>query len=172
MYFKGFPKITYDPIGNGNTQLVTDILTRVAVRKSVRERRALFSEYDVFEYESPETVAFELYGKAHYHWVVMMFNKYYDRYYEWPLTTRNLEKFVSDKYSDANGIHHYETSQSSGDNTIKIKVELADVPTATPITNYEYEQNLNDIRRRIKVLAPGYLPTFLKEFKSLLKIQV
>jgi|TARA_A100001011_G_C14063631_1_gene737201 hypothetical protein len=168
MYFKGFPKIAYDPVGNDNKEIVTDILTRVAIRQSTRDRKALFSEYDVFDYETPESVAFEVYGQAEYHWVIMMFNKYYDRYYEWPMSTRNLQKYVEDKYSNPNGIHHYETSQSSGDTTVKIKVELADVPTATSITNYEYEQNLNDVRKQIKILVPGYLPSFLKEFKSLL----
>ena len=32
------------------------------------------------------------------------------------------------------------------------KPKVADVPTATPVTNYEYEQNLNDVRKQIKIL--------------------
>jgi len=172
MYFQNFPTINYDATGSGNPQLVSDILTRVAVKKSVRDRQSLFSKYDVFDWETPESVALEIYGKADYHWIVMMFNKLYDRYYEWPMSINNLQKYVVDKYTNPNGVHHYETSQSSGNNTVKIKVELADVPTATPVTNYEYEQNLNDARKQIKILQPRYLGQFLVDFKSTIKTQV
>lgn len=172
MYFQNFPTINYDATGSGNPQLVSDILTRVVIRKSIIDRRALFSEYDVFDWETPETVALDIYGKVDYHWVVMMFNKYYDRYYEWPMSINNLQKYVSDKYADPNAIHHYETPQSSGNTTTNIRVEVADVPTATPVTNYEYEQNLNDVRKQIKILQPGYLGQFLEEFKDSLAPQV
>ena len=64
MYFQNFPTISYDAVGDGNTQVVTDILTRVAVRKSVRDERSLFSKYDVFDWETPESIALALYGKS------------------------------------------------------------------------------------------------------------
>ena len=172
MYFQNFPTINYDATGSGNSQLVSDILTRVVIRKSVRDRKALFSEYDVFDWETPESVALEVYGKSEYHWVVMMFNQYYDRYYEWPMSVRVLQKYASDKYTNPNAIHHYETSQSSGNTTIKIKVEVVDVPTATPVTNFEYEENLNDARKRIRILQPRYLGQFLTEFKGTITPQV
>ena len=40
MYFQNFPTISYDTVGNGNSQLVTDILTRVVVRKSIRDTQS------------------------------------------------------------------------------------------------------------------------------------
>ena len=79
MYFKNFPTLSYDVTGDGNPQMVSDILTRVAIRQSVRDRNSLFSKYDVYEWETPESVALDMYGKAEYHWIVLMFNKYYDR---------------------------------------------------------------------------------------------
>ena len=172
MYFQNFPTISYDAVGNGNSQLVTDILTRVVVRKSIRDTQSLFSKYDVFDWETPESVSLDVYGKSDYHWVVLMFNKYFDRYYEWPMPIQILQKYVSDKYTNPNAIHHYETSQSSGDTNVKIKVEVADVPTATPVTNYEYEQDLNDARKQIQLLQPGYLPTFISDFRRLVTPQV
>ena len=172
MSFQNFPTINYDATGSGNPQLVSDILTRVVIRQSVRDRQALFSKYDVFDWETPESVALDIYGKSDYHWVVMMFNKYYDRYYEWPMSINNLQKYVLDKYADPNAIHHYETPQSSGNTTTNIKVELADVPTATAVTNYEYEQNLNDVRKQIKILQPEYLGQFIADFKGTITPQV
>lgn len=168
MYFSTMPKIEYDFVGDGNTKLVTDILTRIKVRENIRSRRSLFSKYDVFEGDTPESVAYQIYGLSEYHWIILLFNRYFDRYYEWPLSIRNLQNYVNDKYSNPNAVHHYEISQSSGNTTTKIKVEIADEPTATPITNYEYEQELNDARKQIMILDPGYIGTFLYDFKAAL----
>ena len=166
MYFQGFPTIDYDPIGDGNYKTVTDILTRIKIKQSIRDNLALFSKYDIREGETPESVSFKIYENAQYHWIIMMFNKYFDRYYEWPMPVQTLQKYMIDKYSNPNGIHHYETSQSSGNTRKKIIVELADVPGATPVTNYEYEQELNGKRRQISILQRPYIGIFLEDFKN------
>ena len=101
-----------------------------------------------------------------------MINKYYNRYYDWPLTERNLRAYVNDKYADPNANHHYEIAQESGNTEIKIKVELADHPSATGITNFEYERNQNDERKNIKVLKKIYIEPFISEFNALLKEQL
>ena len=101
-----------------------------------------------------------------------MINKYYDRYYDWPLTERNLRAYVNEKYSDPNANHHYEIAQESGNTEIKIKVELADHPSATPITNMEHERYLNDERKNIKILKKVYIDAFISEFNILLKDQL
>ena len=117
------------------------------------------------ENETPESVAFDYYRSAQFHWVILMLNQYYDRYYDWPMTQRNLQAYVLSKYSDANGIHHYEISQKSGNTNTKIKVELAEEPGATPITNFLYEADLNENRKQIKLLDASYLTSFISEFK-------
>ena len=62
-------------------------------------------------------------------------------------------QYVNDKYDDVNAVHHYEMTQSSGDTTTKIEVYsnsallvviLIFYGTATPITNLEYEESLQD----------------------------
>ena len=163
-----YPKIPYDPTGNKIFTLVQDILTRVIVRKEVSDRKVLFSKYTVRDTDTPESLAVELYVSAKHTWVLLMLNKYYDRYYEWPMTQRDLHKYILDKYSNPDAINHYEISQESGDTQIKIKVELADHPTATPITNYEYETNLNDARKEIRILKRQYLQTFITDYNELI----
>ena len=99
-------------------------------------------------------------------------NKYFDRYYDWPLTERDLQKYVGEKYATANAIHHYEISQESGDTNVKIQVMVADHPTATPITNFEYAREVNDKRKNVKILKKIYLESFVDEFTNLLKRQL
>ena len=173
MYFNSiFPKIKYDPTGNGNPIEIQDILTRLVVRQNVATRNVLFSKHAVKDAQTPENLSLEYYGTIKHYWVNLMINKYYDRYYDWPLTERNLQKYVVSKYSDPQGIHSYEISQESGDTEIKIKVEVVDYPSATPITNMEHERYLNDERKNIKVLKKVYIESFVSEFNSLLKEQL
>ena len=54
-------------------------------------------------------------------------------------------------------------------NQTKIKVELADEPSATPVTNFIYESDLNENRKQIKLLDGAYLTAFISEFKLLLQ---
>lgn len=169
MYFQNFPTIAYDPTGNKTYQTVSDILIRVVAKAEVKTRDVLFTKYQIMENETPESVAYHYYGKAEYHWIILMLNQYYDRYYDWPMSQRNLQAYVLSKYSNADGIHHYEISQKSGNTNTKIKVELADEPSATPVTNFLYEADLNENRKRIKLLDGSYLTSFISEFKTVLQ---
>jgi len=169
MYFKNFPTLSYDVTGNKQYQLISDILIRVAARAEVKTRDVLFTKHTVLEGETPESIAFDYYGSAERHWIILMLNQYYDRYYDWPMTQRNLQAYVISKYADPNGIHHYEISQKSGNTNTKIKVELADEPSATPVTNFLYESTLNENRKQIKLLNNSFVTLFTGEFKKLLR---
>ena len=176
MYFNSiFPKIKYDPTGNGNPIEIQDILTRIVTRKNVATRNVLFSKHAVTDSQTPESLSLEYYGTIKHYWINLMINKYYNRYYDWPLTERNLRAYVISKWGDPFGpaaTHHYEIPQESGDPEIMIKVEVADYPSATLVTNFEYERYLNDERKNIKVLKKVYIEAFISEFNVLLKEQL
>ena len=167
MYFNDYPTINYDCTGDGITEKIQDITTRIAVRKWIREIGPLFSKYDVSDAETPEMVAATVYGSVHDHWVVLLFNQISNTYYGWPLSRRNFDAFVNDKYENPEAIHHYEITQSSGDQSVKIKVE-SDVTGALPVTNLEYEQAIQDQKKQIRILKPIYLSQFKSEFLELL----
>jgi len=176
MYFSLFPKRTYDMTGNGNEKLVTDILRRIKIKESIKNNFSLFDKYDVSNGETPEEVAFKIYGSPEYHWVVLILNDVTDRYYGWPLSDYAFEEYVKNKYANPGAIHHYEVTQSSGrtssngpeDYSFKIEVN-SDATGAEAVTNYEYERRLQEQKRQIRILAPSYLPAFEQEFKRLVK---
>ena len=162
-YFEHFPTIDYDPTGSDNFKTIKDILIRVTIKNAVRNSHAVFSKYDVKEGQRPEDVAFEQYGNSNHHWIVLMMNEMTDPYYDWPMGLRDLERFVAEKYTDVNAIHHYEIAQSSGDTNTKIHV-ASDTVGATAITNYEYEEAINDTKKQIKLLDAGYVTQIKNEF--------
>ena len=171
MFFTSFPLILVDPKGEGETKVVTNLLRRVALRAKVKTNTALFDTYDVKEGESPESIAFDMYGDTEYHWIVMLMNDITDRYHNWPMTTPQFLSFLKEKYTDPNATHHYEISQSSGNTTVKINVGTVntDYPSATAITNFEYEDAEQDKKRKIRLLDPSYVNLITDEFKRLMK---
>ena len=169
MYFSNnFPTTYYDPTGSGTYTKVQDILTRIKIKDEVRERNALFSIYNVPNGLSPELVSNLLYGDVEFYWVILMMNKIYNRYYDWPMKERDLQKYVIETYSDPAAVHHYEIAQSSGNTRIMIWVEST-VVGASAVTNMEHERTLNDSRAEIKILSPIYLQVFVEQFNRLLK---
>ena len=170
-YFSYFPQIYYDAVCDGNFKIVTNILRRVKVKQGLKEVGAFFDEYDVDSEMTPEIVSEQVYGNQKYYWIILLFNEVKDRYYDWPLTASQFETYVNDKYDDINGIHHYEITQESGpttsiDDSHKIQVNST-VSGATAVTNYEYEERLQNKKRRIRLLKPEFLELFVEEFKTL-----
>ena len=175
-YFSPFPRINYNLSGvNGNTIEVTDIFRRVKARNKIADNVTMLDKYDVKEGEKPEDIAYKVYGDADYFWIVTLVNNIVNRYYDWPLDSFSFQEYIKDKYSNPDGIHHYEVTQSSGkqsgegpaDYTHKIEVN-SDYPGAQSVSNTEYERRLQDKKRQIKLLQPNYLNNFIDEFRLLI----
>ena len=175
-YFETFPKLLYDLDNSKRFTLVTDIFRRIKVREQLKSNAALHSLYDVPNGEQPEITSYKHFGTTDYFWVILLMNDITDRFYGWPLSDADFEKYVTDKYSNPQGIHHYEKTQSSGNTEsngpfdYEHKIEVNDTESgAESVSNYEYERRLQDEKRNIKLLEPRFLPMFLEEFERLIR---
>ena len=170
MYFENFPLIVYDSVGNGKFKIVTNLFKRVAVRSKVKINTSYFDTYDVKEGETPEMIADKLYDDPELHWIILLLNDIADRYHQWPKNTNQFLAYINDKYSNVDSTHHYEIPQVSGDTTIKIDIgsDNTDYPTASIVTNFEYEEALEDKKRSIRLLDPAYVEDFVAEFEKLM----
>ena len=171
-YFSSFPKIYYDAAGNGNYKLVTNLLRLVQIKEGLKESAALFDLYDITGEETPESVAEQFYGNQKYYWVILLFNNIKDRFYDWPLSQEQFETYINDKYTNVNGIHHYEVAQDSGpttsfDNSHMIQVNST-TSGATAVTNYDYELRLQQKKGRIKLIKSEFLDLITDEFRTLI----
>ena len=173
MYFKSFPVIPYDSKGDLQFKDVTNLLRRVGMRTKLKTNTFLYDTYSVKEGETPEMIAHKLYGDSELHWIVLLINEITDRYHQWPMSGMQFLDYINDKYSNPDCIHHYETTQTSGDTKIKIEVENdvdEDAYTGlTPITNREYEENEQDKKRKIRLVDPNFIGQFVDEFEKLMK---
>ena len=174
MYFEQFPVIFYDAVGNGDEKIVTHLLKRVALHSKASETVALFDTYDVRNGETPEMIAHKYYDDAEYHWVILLVNNITDRYHQWPMNTRQFLAHLAERYDNVDAVHHYEINQVSGNTNVKINIGTSNVDVdgntiadATLVTNREYEEEKQDVLRKIRLLDPEYLEQFVEEFERL-----
>jgi hypothetical protein len=174
MYFNQFPLLQARFLGN--YAVVTDIFRRVA---SIFAAKNLYNlETTAIEQgETPELLAYKIYGREDYHWVLLIVNNIIDVREEWPRNESDLYKYCLDKYGEDNiytAIHHYRTTDIQVEQGIASGlivdydgVELAN-GNIEAITNWDYEVELNDKKREIKYVPPKYLSKFVNEFKKLI----
>ena len=162
-YFEYFPTIGYDVRGEKNNvsvQSITNVLVRIRKKLNVINS-AFFEQYFISDGDRADILAHQFYGDSTLHWVVLYANYMANPYYDWPLPYFDLQKFVAKKYPDnINGIHHYEDADNyEVDSTAS---------GATAVTNFVYEESLNDSKRSINIIRGEYLPQVLEEFKTLI----
>jgi hypothetical protein len=160
-YFNKFPLITYRGVR------IRDITRRTTIFDAAKEVGALFDDYIVVDGETPDILAAKYYGDARYNWVILQANNIIDPFYDWPLGVREFNRFVLDKYGAENlySIKHYVTNEKSVDGEGIIVSEGYTPQThRDAVTNYEYEQALNDDKRRIKLLRREFVTQVEQEF--------
>ena len=163
MYFKEFPKFQYDFAYGNDTKVsvVQDITRNIRFRRDVLANVSLYDEYDIVDGETPEIIAEKIYGNPEYHWVIMLANERHDYITDFPLPEYVLEKYIVDKYGGTRySIHHYEN--------VKGFVVNSDATGATSVSNDAYERDLNEAKRRIKIISPDLLSVILKKYEDLM----
>jgi hypothetical protein len=192
-YFESTPKISVTD-KYGNSVMYRNIMARLSIIPSVLKNPLIYYEYDVQEGDTPEIVAYKYYGDVNRYWIVLFSNQMMDPQWDWPLDYRNLVSYIEDKYQDPTGIHSYQkiiTLTNLLENTTTVNTytisesEYDDIVEETrtiemssgnvvyqlqkkSLTNYEYEVELNDSKRSIKLLNRDYASQLEQEFQALM----
>lgn len=175
-YFSKFPKFEYTQ--NNKTSLVTDILRRSLFISEYTPHTDLYSSYTILDGETPQSLAYKYYGAATYHWVILMFNEIHNPYFEWPVDALTLKNICIEKYTETTMymVKHYELNdlvvgeiKEFVDKNISW-VPPTDVDGSTPISFYDYEEQLNDKKREILILRPELLGEFVTQFSRSINV--
>lgn len=98
-YFSYFPLTSYvldkDTV---DIRQARNILLRAKFSDYLKTREGLYEPYQIKEGERPDTLANKLYGRSDLHWIILLFNEILDPYYQWPIGTDELSRFVAYKY--------------------------------------------------------------------------
>ena len=174
----------YEPVKN--------LFKRAKIREDIFQDLAFFTKYDIKGDDRPDNVAFELYGDSSLDWIILVSNNILNIQSEWPLTQKSFDQYLLEKYGDYNtlynGIHHYETTEVKNSNDVVIVPAGLQVDsdqsftyldngvdkTVNPvikITNYQYEEKLENEKRNIFVLKPRYLNVVIDDLEEMMAYQ-
>ena len=164
-----FPNISYDAKGDGKLNQYKNIFRRVKLTTTTN--LTTFDYYDVQDGESPEIIAHKYYNDVGLHWTILIVNDIVDYYHDWPMSVQTFEQYVKEKYTNPNAVHHYEVAQTSGSTTevINVGMNTTDYDSALPISNYQYEQAIQEQKAQIRLIQPRYMEDFVKEFETKIK---
>lgn len=171
-FFKGFPYIDYDILGDGNKQQIKNFFKRFDFKQKVKSLGSIYIKWVVRDEDTPQVIAHKLYNSTHYYWIILMINSMNDPTFSFPMAEPELYRYTEKKYGVENihSLHHYE-SVDTGDiadlpNGIIVDAEY---PHKKSISNIEYEVVSNDKKRKILMLKPVYLEQVLSELETILK---
>ena len=141
----------------------------------------LFDEYIVRNGENPEIIADRIYNNPFYNWTLLIANDIVNYYEQWPKSTIQLTQYVENKYTNPQATKHYVTTEvknTAGDIIIpagkvvpsNYSVSYIDNGinvTANPvvsITNYQYEEEINGNKEKIKIIRPSLIEDFVETY--------
>lgn len=160
MYFKHFPVLYYPVTIGGVKQYaqLKDISINVRFVKEFLSNITLYDLYNIVDGETPEIISEKFYGTPYYHWIIMLVNERYDYVSDLPLTYDRLVQYCAEKYGTDNiyDTHHYENSEGF--------IVNSDYPLATPISNIQYEDRLNENKRTIKIIDKRIIERVVADF--------
>jgi len=99
-YFSRYSLVNYifDSAKPGS-QTVINILNSAKFVDVMPERSSkCYVDYIVKDGEKPEHISDRVYRRPDYHWVVLMANKIYNPYWDWPMSVDQMDRYLESKY--------------------------------------------------------------------------
>jgi hypothetical protein len=196
-YFQRVPDLNYvsrlPDAKIGDYIRVKNLFKKGKLREDIFQNLAFFEKYKIVGDDRPDNVAFEVYDDASLDWIVLLSNNVLNIQSEWPLPQTDFDRFVLDKYGDYdtlyNGIHHYETEEVKNSQGVTIvpaglqvdasysvsyydffiEQQITTGNISIPVTNYEYEEKIDDNKRNIFLLKPRFLNIVLDDMDDIMQ---
>ena len=194
-YFRQVPDFQYVS-RTPDAQIISDFKTvknlfkRGKLREDIFGNLQFFEKYKIIGDERPDNVAFKFYDDETLDWIILLSNNILNIQTEWPLTQDGFDAYLLEKYGsyqNINATRYYETvkvknsngitiipagllvqsnfSTSYFDDGLGIKVTASNI--TREVTNYQYEQKIEDNKRNIFVLKPKYLSVVFRDIESI-----
>ena len=195
-YFRQVPNFDYvsrtaDAKNISEFITVKNLFKKGKLREDIFGDLSFFTKYKIIGDDRPDNVAFDVYGDETLDWLVLLCNNILNIQTEWPLPQRSFENFLLSKYGSQEGlleVHHYETirvTNNSGSTIIPEGIQVPENYTiefydsdlgqyvtrsniTIAVTNYDYENQIEEDKRNIFVLKPTYLNVVLNDMNDIM----
>ena len=217
-YFKAFPYTNYQ-FSSTLTKAYKNISLRPVLSEELFGEASNLESYSIEDGETPETIAYDKYGDATFHWIVMLANNFFNIYTDWPMSEAVFDEYLKDKYrvqTDSDGVertltdtqvqeflefagtpannYNSDINLHDSDNSPKVVIrpkQFKDAdnnvysydslgvtvdafgrsitrPTLTPVSYYDYENEINDLKRNIYLPYPAVARRINRELRDIL----
>lgn len=167
---------------------VKNIFRRVKVKASALRNITYFEKYSIPGDEKPYQVSYQFYKTPDYEWVILLLNDITNVYKQWPLSQREFELMMKEKYGTGDlDTHHWVTNQIKDLNGNIIVPEglivdqnftkrlgstiLSGSELVRRVTNYEYEREINEEKRDIYLPYPDRMFAITNELTTILQYE-
>lgn len=176
MFFDGIAPVDYK-FGKRDIRKMENLVISNNAVDDVYDYR--YFDSMVIDEQTPEELSMELYKTVDYYWVLLYVNKIVNPYEDWVIPTESFQDFCANKYGEENIIKPKYFVDVVTD---KILVGIAhdeayaywemegQAPLNTNlITNYEYEQRMNDQKRYIRFVPEGKVLSFIDNYENAIR---
>ena len=197
-YFDLFPDVELPSFSNKRNSSkdfikVKNLFKRGELRPDIFQDLATFEKYQIMGDDRPDNVANKFYQDSDLDWLVLICNNIINVQTEWPLMQRDFERFLLDKYEThaaLEDVHHYETQEIKNSKGVVmlekgLEVEsdmtfsyydwwldeqqnITNSNTVTAVTNYQYEEKIEDAKRNIYLLKTRYISLVIDDMEQLM----
>ena len=172
---------------------VKNLFRRVILREDIFSNLTFFTKYSIKGDDRPDNVANRIYADSTLDWLILLANNITHIPSEWPMTQNDLDRFLLKKYDNDydklyNGVHHHETIEVKDSNDVTIVpagLEVSSDFTQTyydffiggmttsnnitrPVTNYQYEEKVENKKRQIYILKTEYISVVLDDVEDIM----
>ena len=171
---------------------VKNLFKRVLLREDIYSNLMYFTKYDIQGDDRPDNVAHRIYSDSTLDWLILLSNNITHIPTEWPLAQNDFDRFLLDKYGSYdnlyNGVHHHETVEVKDSNEVIIvpaglevsadftttyyDYYISDMVTkldiTRPVTNYQYEEKIQNKKREIFILKQEYVSVVMDDIADLM----
>jgi hypothetical protein len=195
-YFRQVPNFQYVDRSPGDQAIsnyieVKNLFKKAKLRDDIFSDLSFFTKYSILGDERPDNVAYKFYNDSTLDWIILLSNNVINVQTEWPLSQQGFYNYLIDKYGSEevfNEVHHYETIQvNNTDGAIIVRAGLK-VPSdysisyfdinngqtmnyrniTVEVSNYDYEEKIQNDKRNIFVLKPNYLNLIFNDLEDIM----
>jgi len=173
---------------------VKNLFKRGKLADDIFQDLTVFTKYEIRGDDRPDNVADKVYDDPDLDWIVLLSNNIINIQSEWPMPQRDFDRYLLDKYETyekLNDVHHYETLECKNltgavvvpkglwvesdysvtyyDWYAGVEITKSSSDIVVSVTNYEYEDKLENEKRNIFLLKPIYLNIIKDDLKEMMQ---
>lgn len=182
-FFQRFPAIEYHTteMVDGSIQEIRRMVPNMTVKLKMNvfdDTSTPFHTYRVTDRDRPDTLSAQVYGAAHYAWIILLANNMRDLY-DWPLSNREFDRYMARKYETSVGVAdgvdvakaivaNYRWLRLDGQilNVDKTTYDALLVSQRDVKSVYQREYDDNDQRRSIRFPTIEALDSIVQQFSA------